>query len=738
MSHLTSQTVHSHIKRSLKSAIYAAFFTAFMVGSAASATTLDYDTSTAVGYQGGNSLWDTVTTSDWTVDGSDGTTLSTWNAGSGTDAVFASTLSAGANVSVVSAISVNSINIAMSSMQFSNGGGGSLTLGSGGLTISGNGYLTINSPNFLQGTGGVALTSTGATALFTANENYTGQVQIQKGILTAYTLANFNSASSLGQGTVGTSIVLGSVGDSVNRGLLSLSLATSSTTNRTFSLAAGGLGTISVISTSKGATLTGVIDGGSSTSVMVFSENTSAVATGITLSAQNTYQGVTRIQTSTSGTSDVQLGTTNALPSGTVLNLSDNSNSGYSGLLDLNGYDQQVAGLVRSAGSGTAAANIRVFNSSATLSTLTLNIASGTNNYVGIIGSGSGNNLALTQTGAGTLILSNVNTYTGGTTVSAGQITSTVAGALGSTTGALTMAGGTLDLNALPQTVGAVSITAAAGSGNTIQNGTLIGTSFAASNTTGNAIVSAILAGDVTLTKSGAGGTLTLSAANTYTGLTTLSAGTLILAVSGSFDYSSGVNLGTAGSHGTLDLTSKASFNFGSAQSVTGFGTINIGSGKTVTIAGTFGPGNSPGQVNVTGNLALAGTTASTFELAGNGTVKGADFDNATATGTMGYAGTLSIVSFGGYNIDTNINLTYSLFDFTGGYTGNFSGVTVAGTALVFDSGTNTWGASNGGNTAHYTFSLATGGLTVAPEPSIWALLAFSLTTVMVLRRRQS
>lgn len=247
-----------------------------------------------------------------------------------------------------------------------------------------------------------------------------------------------------------------------------------------------------------------------------------------------------------------------------------------------------------------------------------------------------------------------------------------------------------------------------------------------------------ILAGTgvTAVTKIGAG-TQTLSGANTYTGVTTISAGTLILASSGTIANSSGVNLGTSGSHGTLDLTSKASFDFGSLQSVTGFGTINIGSGKAVTIAGIFAPGNSPGQVNVTGNLALAGTTASTFELAGNGGVKGTDFDNTTATGTMAYAGTLSIVSFGGYSIDTNINLTYSLFDFTGGYTGNFSGVTVAGTALVFDSGTNTWGASNGGNTAHYTFSLASGDLTVVPEPATWGLLAFSLTTVMVLRRRR-
>jgi len=36
------------------------------------------------------------------------------------------------------------------------------------------------------------------------------------------------------------------------------------------------------------------------------------------------------------------------------------------------------------------------------------------------------------------------------------------------------------------------------------------------------------------------------------------------------------------------------------------------------------------------------------------------------------------------------------------------------------------------------TFSEVTGNLNVVPEPATWALLAFSLTTVMVLRRRRN
>jgi hypothetical protein len=47
------------------------------------------------------------------------------------------------------------------------------------------------------------------------------------------------------------------------------------------------------------------------------------------------------------------------------------------------------------------------------------------------------------------------------------------------------------------------------------------------------------------------------------------------------------------------------------------------------------------------------------------------------------------------------------------------------------------WGLTSGNETG--TFAQATGdlGLNVVPEPATWALLAFSLTTVMVLRRRR-
>lgn len=71
------------------------------------------------------------------------------------------------------------------------------------------------------------------------------------------------------------------------------------------------------------------------------------------------------------------------------------------------------------------------------MATLTLNV-SGTDAFGGILGgSGNQNNLALVMDGTGKLILNGASTYTGGTTVSAGELRVT-----GSITSAVSVSSG--------------------------------------------------------------------------------------------------------------------------------------------------------------------------------------------------------------------------------------------------------------------------------------------------------
>ena len=87
----------------------------------------------------------------------------------------------------------------------------------------------------------------------------------------------------------------------------------------------------------------------------------------------------------------------------------------------------------------------------------------------------------------------------------------------------------------------------------------------------GDDTVSGIISGAGSLTKAGSG-TLTLSAANTYTGDTTISAGTLT--VSGTLaDTTDGINSGTY----DVDATD-------TIQSLSGSGSVELASGITLTI----------------------------------------------------------------------------------------------------------------------------------------------------------
>jgi autotransporter-associated beta strand protein len=257
--------------------------------------------------------------------------------------------------------------------------------------------------------------------------------------------------------------------------------------------------------------------------------------------------------------------------------------------------------------------------------------------YSGILSNG-----ALTKIGTGTLTLSNTSNSHTGTTINAGTLAISGSGKLGATSSTLTLGGGTLDLGTTGQTAGAVSITAAAASGDTISNGTLTGTSFAASNTTGNAIISASLAGSSSagLTKSGAG-TVTLSGANSYTGNTTISGGTLAITGSGSL-ASPEIKVLSGGTLDTTDLTSGL-MSLASGQNLTGNGIVS--GAVTLDTGGKVTPGIGGTETLTVGSLTATGGGVFSFTLGTPSVAPDATSTNGRiATTTMTISGTNSML----------------------------------------------------------------------------------------------
>ena len=128
---------------------------------------------------------------------------------------------------------------------------------------------------------------------------------------------------------------------------------------------------------------------------------------------------------------------------------------------------------------------------------------------------------------AGTVTLSGANTYSGSTRVNAGTLALSGAGTLGATSNSVSVDGALLDLGGTTQTQ---NLGVNLETGGTIQNGTLSSSGrFAVQR--GSA--SAALAGSADVTKSGGGATVTLSGANTYSGSTTITDGTLALSGAG-------------------------------------------------------------------------------------------------------------------------------------------------------------------------------------------------------------
>ena len=295
---------------------------------------------------------------------------------------------------------------------------------------------------------------------------------------------------------------------------------------------------------------------------------------------------------------------TNSLPVGTALTVAS------SGTFDLFGGAQTLGSLADGAGGGGS-----VTNNGATSSTLTLNSSSGSTTFGGVIGGGSGA-ISLVKSGVGTQVLSGINTYTGATTVSAGQLQIGAGGTAGSLASA------------------AVSVA----SGGTI-----------AFNRSDAITYGGTISGSGGLTKAGAG-TLSLTGANLYTGTTNIDAGTL--AVSGSL-ASSAVNV--AG-----------------LATLSGTGTLNA---VTVADGGLLAPGSSGIGTLRLSSLVFSGSSTVTM-----GVQSFAPSSLLQVNGGLTLGGGANSVTFAfGSNLGSINSGTYSLLSYTGSQLADASAFTVSG-----------------------------------------------------------
>jgi len=456
------------------------------------------------------------------------------------------------------------------------------------LTFQGNGtaaFQVNGAISELQTGGGSLIKSGSSTLVLTATGTYTGGTTLSGGTLQA------NGSSVFGSGPI-----------TINSSAVSLSFISGLTIANNITISGGtgstGNGLVRSTSTTAATTLSGgtINITASPANGGHFSGNSATVPFNINDSISSTvpvtwranygvFGGGGSYNNFSIGSGTVGLGAANGLSTSATVDF------GASGaaILDLAGYNQTLAGMTKNASAtGATIAN----SSTGSGSKLT---TTGTSSFGGIIQdtTGSGTKTVALTVNGGALTLSGANTYSGGTTVSAGTLTLSGSGTPGSTSGALTMDGGTFDLGALTTpTVGAVTISGAPASGNTIQNGTLTASSYSDTHTANTATITAILAGPSALSKSGSA-PLLLSGANKYSGGTTLSGGNLMVGVG---------NVGSVGSITSSAIgTGGLTFNVGgiSSDSTT---TRTVLNGLTFTGNANLGDATQTGKLTFSAN----------------------------------------------------------------------------------------------------------------------------------------
>jgi len=241
----------------------------------------------------------------------------------------------------------------------------------------------------------------------------------------------------------------------------------------------------------------------------------------------------------------------------------------------------------------------------------------------------------------GTVALTGANTATGGTVLDSGILN--VSGLAALPAGGLTFNGGTFQWIATTPDISTLPVTLGAGGGTLDVNGH----SVTLANSIGNGG-----SGGLTVASTTAGGILTLTGANTYTGNTTVSVGTLL------------VNNTTGSATGSGNVTVAGIAGFGGAGTISGNLTLQTGAtillteGSPLTIGGTVALNNNAVTVTIPGNTALGvgQYTLATYTAAGSS----GSFNSIPAliSGAGLVAGTAGSISTSGGVVTLTVTLT--------------------------------------------------------------------------------
>ncbi|MFI5012511.1 MAG: autotransporter domain-containing protein [Hyphomicrobiales bacterium] len=240
---------------------------------------------------------------------------------------------------------------------------------------------------------------------------------------------------------------------------------------------------------------------------------------------------------------------------------------------------------------------------------------------------GSGN---ITKIGTGTISLTRVNSYSGGTFIDAGTLAIAQDANLGAANGGVTFNGGALQFSAANVALAASRTIMLDASGGTIDtqgfNGSIAGNIVDGSGAQGSLAESGTGVHG-SLTKIGSG-TLTLFGTSSYSGATNVDAGILQAGAAGAFSPNSAFSIASGA---TLDLNSFAQ----TLGSIGGAGTIALGS-AILTQGGDNSDQTFSGNITGTGGLTKTGTGRLNFT--GTGTYTG---QTTISGGTLSVNGSL-------------------------------------------------------------------------------------------------